>query len=557
MPLPEALPLDREDALQYYTDMLVDAAKLDQKAEETGEETGKYSYFERTQRWLSRNDLFYLLLVSLNRPDINEDWLFDRCREVQADPNGCLDLWAREHYKSTIITFGLSIQDILASHGDEPEPRYGGREVTIGIFSHTKGIATGFLEQIKNEFETNTVLQKLFPDVLFERPKSQAPSWSKSEGITVKRVSNPKESTVEAWGLVDGQPTSKHFFILNYDDVVTEDSVGTPDQIAKTTKSWELSTNLGTEGGWDRYAGTRYHQFDSYQEMIDRGSVKVRLHPCTLDGSEDFSPENCAFRSPEFLQKRRKDQGPYTFGAQMLLDPTADKAQGFNEDWIMYWPAEHAKGLNVYILVDPSSGRKLKESGGARTSAGKEQKNTSLDYTVMEVVGLGSDNNYYTLDRVRDRLNLTERADRLMALHRQWKPLKVGYQRYGLEADIEHIEFQQNKDNYRFTIEPVHNPLSKPDRIKRLIPIYEGGRWFEPESIIHTDWEGKAVNLTKTFIREEYTAFPVCKHDDVLDCKATILDLPGVVWPKPQRDGDTTPAWMKKIRREKRSWKTR
>jgi len=554
MPVPNVLPLERLAAIQFYEDTLVDAVKLDQKAAEAEESTGEYSYLERTQRRLSRNDLFYLLTVSLNRSDINEDWLFERCREVQADPNGCLDLWAREHYKSTIITFGLSIQDILASHGDDPEPRYDGREVTIGIFSHTKGIATGFLDQIKNEFETNTVLQKLFPDVLYERPRSQAPSWSKSEGITVKRASNPKESTVEAWGLVDGQPTGKHFFILNYDDVVTEESVGTPDQIAKTTKSWELSTNLGTEGGWDRYVGTRYHQFDSYQEMIDRGSVKVRLHPCTLDGSEDFSPDNCALRSPEFLMKRRKDQGPYTFGAQMLLDPTADSAQGFNEDWLQYWPAEHAKGMNVYILVDPSSGRKIKEAGGGgRTAAGQEQKNTNLDYTVMEVVGLGPDGNYYTLDRIRDRLSLTERATTLFQLHRDWKPLKIGYQRYGLEADIEHIEHLQKEQNYRFTIEPVGSPLSKSDRIKRLIPIYEGGRWFEPESIIRNDWEGKAVNLTKTFIREEYTAFPVCKHDDVLDCKATILDLPDLVWPKPQNEGDTTPAWMKRMKK-KRSW---
>jgi hypothetical protein len=130
-------------------------------------------------------------------------WLLDRCKEVQAAPNDRLDLWSREHYKSTIITFGLTIQDIL----NDPE-------TTIGIFSHTRPIAKGFLRQIKREFEANELLKSLFPDVLWTSPSKEAPKWSEDDGIVVKRKSNPKESTIEAWGLVDGQPTSKHYRTL-------------------------------------------------------------------------------------------------------------------------------------------------------------------------------------------------------------------------------------------------------------------------------------------------------------------------------------------------------
>jgi hypothetical protein len=63
-----------------------------------------------------------------------------------------LDLWAREHYKSTVITFALTIQDIL----NDPE-------ITVGIFSHTRPIAKAFLRQIKQEFETNEDLKAGFP----------------------------------------------------------------------------------------------------------------------------------------------------------------------------------------------------------------------------------------------------------------------------------------------------------------------------------------------------------------------------------------------------------
>jgi hypothetical protein len=58
--------------------------------------------------------LWVLLRYGLGRTDAHNQWVFDRCLEVQASPDGHLDLWAREHYKSTIITFALSIQDILA-----------------------------------------------------------------------------------------------------------------------------------------------------------------------------------------------------------------------------------------------------------------------------------------------------------------------------------------------------------------------------------------------------------------------------------------------------------
>lgn len=467
-------------------------------------------------RSLYRTDLYALLRYGLRRKDVEHPWIFDRCREVQREMNGVLDLWSREHYKSTVITFAGSIFRIIRSHG---EGAIDPREVTIGIFSHTKPIAKGFLRQIKYEFETNEHLQMVFDDIFWANPRKEAAKWTEDEGITVKRLSNPKEATVEAHGLVDGQPTSKHFLHRMYDDVVTLESVTTPDMIAKTTAAYEMSDNLGTEGGTFALAGTRYHFADTYGDLIKRQAVKVRQHTCTRDGSENFTPENCVLMKPETLRQKRISQGPYTFGTQMLLNPKGTNTQAFNDQWLRFTASEPSSyGMNVYLLVDPANAKRV-----------------TSDYSTFWVIGLGPDKNYVALDVVRDRLNLTERTKTLFDLHRLWKPMSVGYEQYGMQADIQHIKAEQERLNYRFEITELGGSTPKLDRIRRLIPHFEQGRIYLRRSKTYTDYEGQTRNLIEIFIEEEYKAFPVMSHDDMLDCLARIVDPDfKTEWPKEQ-----------------------
>ena len=474
---------------------------------------------EEDQRSHLRNlcltDLYFLLRYGCARKDLEDPWLFARCREVQAEPDGRLDLWARFHYKSSIGTFGLTLQDILKNP-----------EETVGIFSHTRPIAKGFLRQLKYELERNERLKGWFDDVLWADPQKEAPKWSEDDGIVVKRKGNPKESTVEAWGVVDGQPTSKHFSKLVYDDVVTKESVTSPDMIQKTTDSLALSYNLGMPGGKRRFYGTRYHYNDTYKAVIDRGTAKPRVHTATVDGEPDGTP---VLITAEYLAELRRDMGPYIFGAQMLQDPASDSVQGFKREWLRYWRRE--PDGNKYLLVDAAS-----------------EKKKGSDYTCMVVLALGSDRNIYILDMVRDRLNLTQRADRVMRLHRKWRPYETRYERYGMMADIEHIKTRQELENYRFDIVEVGGATPKNDRIRRLIPFFEQARVYLPETLYVTDYEGIARDLVTSFVEEEYAAFPVSLHDDMLDALARIAEQDGknngdtikleLSWPMPEIDPD-------------------
>ena len=449
---------------------------------------------------LGKRDLFFLLVYLLGRFDADNDYVFERCKEVSASPNGHLDLWAREHFKSTIITYALTIQDVLC----DPE-------ITVGIFSHTKGIARGFLKQIAREFETNITLKRSYPDVLYMDPTKEAPQWAPDgAGIIVKRCGNPKEATIEATGLVDGQPTGRHYKLMVYDDVVTLESVSSPEMMTKVTDCWALSLNLGSRGGAVRYIGTRYHRNDTYKTILERGSAAPRIHPATHDGTMDGEP---VFLDAATLAKKRRDMGPYVFACQMLQDPKADAVMGFKKEWLRYARIDGATrrilpaGMNVYLLCDP---------------AGSKKKGS--DYTVFVVIGLGQDGNWYLLDGVRDRLNLTERGAMLMKLHRTYRPIATGYERYGMQADIEHIADVQEREGYRFSITELGGSMPKNDRIRRLIPLFEQGRFYLPDTLVFVDAEGKARDFTQEFVNEEFLDFPVSGHDDMLDAVARIMD---------------------------------
>lgn len=271
-------------------------------------------------------DLYFLLRFGLNRAFVDNDWWFDRCREVQFAPDGYLDLWAREHGKSSVITVALTIFDILR----DPE-------ITVGIFSHTRAIAKSFLRVIKREFESNALLKGCFPDVLYDNPERDAPKWSEDDGLVVRRKGNPPESTLEAHGLIDGMPTGRHFQLRVYDDVVTPASVSTPEQMRKVIDALDMSNNLGKKGGVRRMIGTRYKLGDAYEEYLKRGTVKPRIYPATDNGRIDGIP---VLFTEEEWESKLQDMSPAIIASQMLQNPLAEDSVIFQPEWFRLWPAD-------------------------------------------------------------------------------------------------------------------------------------------------------------------------------------------------------------------------
>jgi hypothetical protein len=497
---------------------------------------------------LGCNDRFFLLTALMNRYDVVHPWLYDRCREVEVDPDGHLDLWAREHYKSTVITFAGVIQEAIA----DPE-------TTIGIFSHTAQIARKFLSQIMRELEGNHKLMALYPDVLYANPKRDSPRWAVDGGVILKRKTNPKEATIEAWGLVDGQPTGKHFNIMVYDDVVTRESVTTPEMVRKTTEAWELSDNLGAGSVRKWHIGTRYSFSDTYGVILERGILNPRIYPATDNGRIDGIP---VFMDRARWEEKKKTQRS-TLAAQMLQNPLAGAENTFRAEWLRPWFVRPAT-LVVYIMVDPSKGR-----------------SATSDRTAIAVIGIDAAGNKYLLDGYRHRMSLSERWNAVKNLYLKWSKergvqhVAVGYERYGAQTDDEYIKERMEVEGWGFPLEELNwtrdGTKSKKDRVERLEPdvrlsrfyipavIYEPGlgdclwrvdkekghlikspmhklpremelmdrsgqRFRMAQSIKRKDEDAKIYDITNALV-EEMLFFPFAPKDDLVDAVSRIYDM--------------------------------
>jgi hypothetical protein len=472
-------------------------------------------------RWLGRNDLWFLLVYLLNRRHFMADerktkWTFERCREVQADPNNHLDIWHREAYKSEIITFGLTIQDIL----NDPE-------LTFGFFSHTRPMAKDFLVLIKREFEGNDLLKEIFDDILWQDPKLEcraaSVSWSENDGITVKRRGNPKEATIEAWGLVDGQPTGKRYKRLVYDDVVSRDSISEV-MIHQTSEQFDNSLLLtASDPPIFRYIATFQEIGDTTQQLIDRHVGELRMRK-PLDG--EGKP---ACLSDEKFAWFKHNLSPKVFALQILLDPkqSIDASEmGFSTEWLEYWDEEPTRaGTNVYIVVDPA--------GEARTI-------NSNSRFAMWVVGLRADKRIYVLDAACDKYDLAERWQVLLKAVAKWEPLKVGYEKYGMQSDIEYFRIEMRKTNESFPLVELGGLKDKDSRIDLLKPPFKEKRILFPSKGIRKKLkDGTEVDLIRQFIDREYSLFPYTKSKDMLDALARLFD-PGFNVTYPRRYGSNS-----------------
>lgn len=432
------------------------------------------------------------------KPWLDHPWVYARCREIQASPDGHLDLWPRFHLKTALITQSLTLWDLI----DDPE-------LKIGLFTYKLDtVGEGFMSLLKRELEVNEKLHDHFPYVFFRDPQRESPEWT-ATSLVVRREGNPKEPSIMAIGIIGNLPTSFHFDIHVYDDMVIEKAVSTPEMIASTTQAFRNCGGLGEDWTVTRGVGTHWRANDSWQQLYEAGVFVLRYHDLYLEDGE--TP---VMRSQAWVDDWHRRMGSYNYWAQMRNKPQAGSGQTFHVHWLEYYdskPDDLVPTLNVYLLLDSA-----------------RMKKKANDYSCAAVVGVGAGipaPHFFVLDMVRDRIGLVETTDLLFELVERWRPLCTFCEHFGVQRDIEHYRYVMQERGFRFRIRDMKEQIPKEERIRRLQPVAEAGRLHLPRELWRTS-EGRSVDMVKLFVANEYRDWSPeggAKHDDMLDTLAWLV----------------------------------
>lgn len=475
------------------------------------------------KRWLCRNDLFYLCALTGNHKIKDLPSIFQPfCDEVSLmnweivrngihpasegmltmDEVGEADiarqriyLCYRAFFKSTIVTKVHSLQLLL----NFPNIR-------ICLLHNKQDNSSDNLMTIKNFFRS-TEVGKLFPECI-----PDGKEWGNLSGFSLANKTDVarSEENIEAIG-VGTEITGKHWDVAKKDDMVTEDSINTEDQIKKTA-DYDDRFNVGhfadSKFKIQDYSGTRYHFADLYSKKITEPSMKVIKIPLEKDGM----PTHTERFTTEDIKTIRESIHPWVYNCQMQLDPVDPLRMQFNRGMIQYWDALPSE-LNYYLLVDPASAKKKKS-----------------DSTAMLVVGVVKDDRgrrlKFIADGIKDKLNPKQRVDVAIELAKLWKIKGCAWEAIGFqETDCVYLEEKRRVERLFFDVIEIKSHMSaKEDRIRSLVPQYANHEWFWPAKgkvIKHSSFEGKNYDLTDK-MEYEILKFPLGEHDDLIDSQTFI-----------------------------------
>lgn len=355
---------------------------------------------------------------------------------------------------------------------------------------------------------------------------------------------------------VRGQLTGDGGDIVTVDDALNATEAASDTERQNMLEWWDeaMSTRLNDpKTGAYVLVMQRLHEKDLIGHVMDQESDWVHIclparyepdHPHVFAGDprkidgELLWPERVG---DEQMKELEAKLGAFGTAGQLQQRPTPRGGGMFRPEWIQYYETmPPVRTMNIYILVDPAN-----------------EKKKDSDWTAIFVIGVGQDGNYYVLDMVRDRLSLAERIKTLIKLHRVWRTrggniLGVGYERYGIQADIEAIKMQMGREGYSFTITELGGRLSKVDRVARLEPLFYAGKIRLPYALYYTQYDSVTVDLINYLVEREYKNFPVSEYKDCLDALSRICDEAlNITWPSPspgRYSGSSAPAdegsWM-------------
>jgi hypothetical protein len=438
---------------------------------------------------------------------------------------------ARGFGKSALITKGLPLQHLLRGAID---PAYA--DWACGIANEKQDLAEGFLAMIKLEFETNSMLRALFPELI---PKDFRKTTWASDRIVVNRAKpRPTSPSVLATGTT-ATVTGVHMNEWICDDLISQNAAenarrGLFTEIEATnrwlnrleallcnpkrdpitvigTPWWEGDTYDYMEQLWghgeprQEFAWTLHLPTGEVQTiaLYRVGELAIFRRPAIEHGTSIF-PERWTIEELQMLSQ----QDPVFFAANYLLEPTAGGASDFSPEWLRYYELDGAqiryrtqegklaytshRELTNFISVDLA----ISDSHDAARS-------------VVATCGTNGSEVFLLDDWAEQGVGMFDLASRVVDSFARYRPRYVfletiAYQRAFKEA-LEQAARDRMVPEIMGAVQEIrsHAGKSKDFRIYGLEPFFKRG-------LVH-------VHRTHQNFLREYSGFPRTKWRDVLD----------------------------------------
>jgi len=431
-----------------------------------------------------------------------------------------LVLLPRDHQKSAMIAYRVAWW--ITKHP----------ETTVLYVSATANLAEKQLKAIK-DILLSDIYRFYWPEMVNEQ-EGKRERWSVDE-ISVdhpkRKAEGVRDATVKAAGIT-ANVTGLHCNVAILDDVVVPDNAYTQLGRDQVRSFYSQLSSIESTGAKEWAVGTRYHPGDLYKDMMEMSEVYY-------DDETDEEIENEVYETfertveinGEFLwpKQRRVDGKTFGFDAKELarkkakyLDVTQFYAQYYNNPNAVETQLIDRSRFNYYERdkIENFSGAWYFGDKLLHVYASMDfayTVNNNSDFTVIMVVGVDEDNNYYVLDIDRFKTNkISIMYDKAELVFRKWRFKKMRCEIVAAQRLIvSQFKDYMRSQNIVFSIDEYNPPrnMSKAERIASIL---------EPRYNNNQIWHYKGGNCQ---ILEEELIMNNPEHDDVKDALASCVEI--------------------------------
>lgn len=394
-----------------------------------------------------------------------------------------------------------------------------GSDVRILIANESATNSEHFLSIIENLWDTNELLNILFPDLIPDR--STRKRWNAKEMLLNRKAVWP-EASIETIG-GGGAAQSRHYEIHILDDLIGKEAMESEVVMEKAITWYDYSESLSVSPKRyiSRVLGTRWSKRDLYQHIMEKDSKKFEGGVYTRECREEGKPIFPEWYTNEYFEDLLA-KNPAHYFSQYCNNPTDPASCDFKEQWIKYYSFERQgdrlfvhferddkliafADLDVVGAFDPSIDEKPTASRRAIVYAAMDSKERVI-----------------LLDCYASRENLEKVLDFIFSMYTKWKPRVFGVEKAALQKvfiTVIEKEWKIRKLSglpvpyVACTPVNVSTNRSKDARIRDILqPVASEGRLYIPRTSM--------IDFT-----QEFADFPQGRTKDILDALAQCLQL--------------------------------